>query len=209
MKPPYFSLNIRLLFSDLFRIRIRIRIRNRIPNVYFGSGSDPAKSFGFLRIRIRNTGCIYRKYWLICIFVFQPFLYRYMPYFTVFFCNFSFSLILKIWCLQIFFLFLSPSLLSWSARTVPFPMEILYIQRISLQASLSETSSFSLVLTKCGWGPDFVVRKPVVSVIALNGNIMAGKSTLGRPIINMENTRKAPIKHFHNSFVISVADPDP
>jgi len=52
-KPPYFSLNIRLLFSDLFRIRIRIRIRN----VYFGSGSDPdpAKSFGSFRIRIRNT----------------------------------------------------------------------------------------------------------------------------------------------------------
>ncbi len=59
MKPPYFSLNIRLLFSDLFRIRfgirIRIRIRNRIRNVYFGSGSDPdpAKSFGSLRFRIR------------------------------------------------------------------------------------------------------------------------------------------------------------
>ena len=58
MKPPYFSLNIRLRFSDLFRIRIP----NRIRNVYFGSGSDPdpAKSFGFLRIRIRfrirNTG---------------------------------------------------------------------------------------------------------------------------------------------------------
>ncbi len=47
MKPPYFSLNIGLLFSYLFRIRIRIRIRI----VYFGSGSDPdpAKSFGFLR----------------------------------------------------------------------------------------------------------------------------------------------------------------
>ncbi len=57
MKPPYFSLNIRLLFPDLFRIRIRIRIRNRIRNVYFVSGSDPvpAKSFGSLRIRIRNT----------------------------------------------------------------------------------------------------------------------------------------------------------
>ncbi len=59
MKPPYFSLNIRLLFSDLFRIRfriwIRIRIRIWIRNVYFGSGSDPdpAKSFGSLRIRIR------------------------------------------------------------------------------------------------------------------------------------------------------------
>ncbi len=58
MKPPYFSLNIRLLFSDLFRIRIRIRIRNpdpksgseirirnRIRNVYFGGVPD--------RIRIR------------------------------------------------------------------------------------------------------------------------------------------------------------
>jgi hypothetical protein len=59
------------------------------------------------------------------------------------------------------------------------------------------------------WGLDFVVRKPVVSVIALNGNIMAGKSTLGRPIINMENTRKAPVKYFLNLFGISVADPDP
>jgi hypothetical protein len=51
MKPPYFSLKIRLLFTDLFRIRIRIR------NVYFGSRSDPepAKSFGYFRIRIRNT----------------------------------------------------------------------------------------------------------------------------------------------------------
>ncbi len=69
MKPPYFSLNIRLLFSDLsgsgfesgFESGSEIRIRNRIRNVYFGSGSDPdpAKSFGSLRIRfrirIRNT----------------------------------------------------------------------------------------------------------------------------------------------------------
>ncbi len=67
MKPPYFCLNIRLLFSDLFRIwfriRFRIRIRIRIRNVYFGSGSDPAKSFGSLRIRfrIRNTGYISSK----------------------------------------------------------------------------------------------------------------------------------------------------
>ncbi len=51
MKPPYFSLNIGLLFSYFFRIR------NRTRNIYFGSGSDPdpAKSFGSLRIRIRNT----------------------------------------------------------------------------------------------------------------------------------------------------------
>jgi hypothetical protein len=73
MKSPYFSLNIRLLFSDLFRIRIWIRILFRIRNpdpkpdpkclfrFRIGSGSgqkfriltDPAKSFGFLRIRIR------------------------------------------------------------------------------------------------------------------------------------------------------------
>jgi hypothetical protein len=32
MKPPYFSLKIRLLLTDLFRIRIRIQIRN----IYFG-----------------------------------------------------------------------------------------------------------------------------------------------------------------------------
>jgi hypothetical protein len=35
MKLPYFGLNVRLLFTDLFRIRIRIRIKN----IYFGSGS--------------------------------------------------------------------------------------------------------------------------------------------------------------------------
>ncbi len=48
-----------LLFTDFFwiQLRIRIRIRIRIRNVYFGSGSDPdpAKSFGSIRIRIRNT----------------------------------------------------------------------------------------------------------------------------------------------------------
>ncbi len=44
----FYGLKIRLLFTDLFRIRIR--------NVYFGSGSDPAKSFGSSQIRIRNTG---------------------------------------------------------------------------------------------------------------------------------------------------------
>jgi hypothetical protein len=48
---PYFGPNVRLLFADLFRLRIR--------NVYIGSGSDPdpAKSFGSFRIRfrIRNT----------------------------------------------------------------------------------------------------------------------------------------------------------
>ncbi len=43
LKLPFFGLKIRLLFTDLFRIRY----------VYFGSGSDPAKSFGFLRIRFR------------------------------------------------------------------------------------------------------------------------------------------------------------
>jgi hypothetical protein len=55
LKLPFFGLKIRLLFTDLFRIQFRIRIRIR--NVYFGSGSDPdpAKSFGSLRIRIRNT----------------------------------------------------------------------------------------------------------------------------------------------------------
>jgi hypothetical protein len=61
MKPPYFRLNIRLLFliyfGSGFESGSEIRIRNRIRNVYFGSGSDPdpAKSFGSLRIRIRNT----------------------------------------------------------------------------------------------------------------------------------------------------------
>jgi hypothetical protein len=39
----------RLLFTDFFRIR----------NVYFGSGSDPAKSFGSFRIRIRNNASVY------------------------------------------------------------------------------------------------------------------------------------------------------
>ncbi len=55
MKIPFFGLKIRLLFTDLFRIRFRIRIRIRIQNVYFGSGSDPdpANSFGSLRIRFR------------------------------------------------------------------------------------------------------------------------------------------------------------
>ncbi len=68
MKLPYFSLNMRLIFSDLFRIwfriRIWIRIRIRIRNVYFGSGSDPAKSFGSLRIRfrIRNTASVTQRY---------------------------------------------------------------------------------------------------------------------------------------------------
>ncbi len=61
MKPPYFSLNIRLFFlinfGSGFESGSEIRIRNRIQNVYFGSGPDPdpAKSFGSLRIRIRNT----------------------------------------------------------------------------------------------------------------------------------------------------------
>ncbi len=50
MNPPYFSLKIRLLFTDFFRIQFRIRIRIRIRNVYFGSGS------GFGSFRIRNTG---------------------------------------------------------------------------------------------------------------------------------------------------------
>jgi hypothetical protein len=47
MKLPFFGLNVRLLFTDLFWIRIQ--------NVYFGSGSDPdpAKSFGSFRIRFR------------------------------------------------------------------------------------------------------------------------------------------------------------
>ena len=47
MNLPYFGLNVRLLFTDLFRIWIR--------NIYFGSGSDPdpAKSFGSFRIRFR------------------------------------------------------------------------------------------------------------------------------------------------------------
>jgi hypothetical protein len=66
MNLPYFGLNVRLLLTDLIRIRFRIRIqirifRIRIQNVYFVSGldSDPAKSFGSFwirfRIRIRNT----------------------------------------------------------------------------------------------------------------------------------------------------------
>ncbi len=42
MQLPYFGLNVRLLFTDLLRIRIQ--------NVYFGSGSgsdpDPAKRVG-------------------------------------------------------------------------------------------------------------------------------------------------------------------
>ncbi len=61
LKLPFFGLKIRLLFTDLFRIRFWIRIRIRIRNVYFGPGSDPdpAKSFGSLRIRIRNTGMSY------------------------------------------------------------------------------------------------------------------------------------------------------
>jgi hypothetical protein len=63
LKISFFWPEIRLLFTDLFRIRFRIRIRIRfriririrIRNVYFGSGSDPdpAKSFGSLRIRFR------------------------------------------------------------------------------------------------------------------------------------------------------------
>jgi hypothetical protein len=64
----YFGLNVRLFFTDLFRIRIRIRfrirIRIRIQNVYIGSGSDPdpAKSFGSFRIRFRiRIRCTVRK----------------------------------------------------------------------------------------------------------------------------------------------------
>jgi hypothetical protein len=66
MKPPYFSLNIRLLFSDLFRIRIRIRIQNPDPKpdpkclFRFRIGSRSGQKLRFLRIRIRfrirNTG---------------------------------------------------------------------------------------------------------------------------------------------------------
>jgi hypothetical protein len=58
VKPAYFGLKIMLLFTDFFPIQFRIRIRILIRNVYFGSESDPdpAKSFGFFRIRIRNTG---------------------------------------------------------------------------------------------------------------------------------------------------------
>jgi hypothetical protein len=65
LKLAFFGLKIRLLLTDLFwvrfrirfRIRFQIRIRIRIRNVYFGSGSDPAKSFGFLRIRFRIRIC--------------------------------------------------------------------------------------------------------------------------------------------------------
>ncbi len=46
IKLPNFGLKVRLLFPDFFRIQ----------NVYFGSGSDPVKSFGSFRIRICNTG---------------------------------------------------------------------------------------------------------------------------------------------------------
>jgi hypothetical protein len=57
--PPPFSLNIKLLFTDLFRIRFRIRVRIRTRDVHFGSGSDldQAKSFGSIRFRIRKTDC--------------------------------------------------------------------------------------------------------------------------------------------------------
>jgi hypothetical protein len=53
----YFGLNIRLIFTGLFRIQFRIRIQIRIQNLYFGSRSDPdpAKSFGSFWIRICNT----------------------------------------------------------------------------------------------------------------------------------------------------------
>jgi hypothetical protein len=46
IKLPNFALKVRFLFPDFFRIQ----------NVYFGSGSDPVKSFGSFRIRICNTG---------------------------------------------------------------------------------------------------------------------------------------------------------
>ena len=41
------------------------------------------------------------------------------------------------------------------------------------------------------WYLDFLLRKPVVSVIPLNGTIVAGKGTLGKQMINMDNTRTA------------------
>jgi hypothetical protein len=52
MKPPYFTLNIGLLFSYLFRIRIRVRIRNPDPK----SGSETGYEMSISvpdRIRIR------------------------------------------------------------------------------------------------------------------------------------------------------------
>jgi hypothetical protein len=52
MKPPYFSLNIWLLFSDLFRIRILIRIRNPDPKSGSKTGSEMFISV-LDRIRIR------------------------------------------------------------------------------------------------------------------------------------------------------------
>jgi hypothetical protein len=61
-KPPYFSLKIWLLFTDLFQIQFRIRIRN----VYFGSESDPdpAKSFGSFQIRFRiSNTALYKSDW--------------------------------------------------------------------------------------------------------------------------------------------------
>jgi hypothetical protein len=54
IKLPYFGLKIRLLVTDFFRIR----------NVYFGSGSDRAKSFGSFRIRIRNTAGNCNSIWV-------------------------------------------------------------------------------------------------------------------------------------------------
>ncbi len=72
MKPPYFSLKIRLLFTDFFRIRILIRIRIR--NVYFGSGSDPdpAKIFGSIQFRIRNNASL-KRYRAVRTYLFENF----------------------------------------------------------------------------------------------------------------------------------------
>ncbi len=53
---------------------------------------------------------------------------------------------------------------------------------------------------KFKWLVDIVLRKPVVSVIPLNGTIMAGKGGLGRPVINMDNTRAADISRIDFSW---------
>jgi hypothetical protein len=57
-----------------------------------------------------------------------------------------------------------------------------------------------LFMYKFKWLVDIVLRKPVVSVIPLNGTIMAGKGALGRPVINMDNTRAADISRIDFSW---------
>jgi ribosomal protein S17E len=64
MKLPYFGLKIRLLFTDFFLIQIRIWIRN----VYFCSGSDPAKRVLYPSGSGSRSGSATLYYSTVCVY---------------------------------------------------------------------------------------------------------------------------------------------